>query len=143
VVGTDISTPRLAEACVARYRTRSFREQRSPPGGGAIEAYFERDRDVWSPRASLRAHVTFQIGNLADPGGLHLGQFDVIFCRNVLIYAHTAGWPRFLHTLADALAPGGFLFLGDSETLLDHRTFAARRLRHHFAYVHASCPSAL
>jgi chemotaxis methyl-accepting protein methylase len=139
VVGTDISTPRLAEACRGRYGERSFRDEGAVPGGGTIDDHFEQDGDAWTPRASLRARVTFQPGNLADPNGLRLGRFDVIFCRNVLIYAHAGGWPRFLRSLAGALAPGGTLFLGDSESLLGVRTpFRARRLRHHFAYVHAA-----
>ena len=139
VVGTDISTPRLADACRAQYERRSFRDDGALPGGGALDDAFEAVDGAWSPRASLRAHVTFQRGNLADADGLHLGRFDVIFCRNVLIYARPDRWPRFLRTLAAALAPGGYLFLGDSESLLGLRTpFAARRIRNHFAYVHAA-----
>ena len=138
VVGVDISTPRLADACVARYGGHSFRDPQARDGA-AIAAHFERDGDAWTPRASLRARVTFHVGNLAASSGLHLGRFDVIFCRNVLIYAHPNAWPRFLRTLADALAPGGFLFLGDSELLFGARTpFTARRLRNHFAYVHSA-----
>jgi chemotaxis protein methyltransferase CheR len=142
VVGVDISTPRLAQACAGRYSARSARLERTP-GGTTLEAHFLRDGDGWTPRPELRARVNFQLGNLAAPDGLGLGRFDVIFCRNVLIYAHDSGWPRFLRTLAGALAPGGHLFLGESETLLGRSSpFQPRRLRRHYAYVLAPCRSA-
>ncbi len=139
VVGADISTPRLAEACVGRYPARSFRGALAIPGGGRFERAFEHDADHFTPRASLRARVTFQRANLGDPDGLHLGRFDIVFCRNVLIYAHAAALPRLLRSLSGALAPDGYLFLGETEALLaPDLPFTARRLQRHFAYVPAS-----
>jgi chemotaxis protein methyltransferase CheR len=139
VVGADISTPRLADACVARYSARSFRGPLAVPGGGRFDSAFERDGDTYVPRSALRARVTFQRANLGDPGGLHLGRFDIVFCRNVLIYAHASALQRFLQSLAGALAPDGYLFLGETEALVaSDIPFTARRLQRHFAYVPAS-----
>lgn len=141
VVGADVSTPRLAIARLGRFSARSLRSDGASPTGLKFDAHFVRDAAGWTVRDELRPHIQFQPGNLADPGGLGLGTFDVIFCRNVLIYAHDTAWPRFLRTLALALAPGGHLFLGESETLLGRgAAFQPRRLLRHFVYTHAACP---
>jgi chemotaxis protein methyltransferase CheR len=143
VVGVDISTPRLAQACVGRYAARDLRPDLGLPRGVRIDAHFERDGDNLSVRPQLRRRVTFQIGNLAAPGGLGLGRFDVVFCRNVLIYAHDEGWPRFVKTLAASLARDGYLFLGESEALVGRDApFTPKRLRSHYAYVLEPCRSA-
>jgi len=143
VVGVDISTPRLADACVGRYPRKDLRPELGLPRGVRLDACFDRDGDDLSVRPELRRGVTFQIGNLAAPGGLGLGRFDVVFCRNVLIYAHDDGWPRFVRTLASALAPAGYLFLGESEALVGKGApFQARRLGNHYAYVPTPCRSA-
>ena len=143
VVGVDISTPRLAHACVGRYPARDLRAELGLPRGIRIEACFDRDADDLHVRPELRRRVTFQIGNLAAPRGLGLGRFDVVFCRNVLIYAHDDGWPRFVQTLAGALAEGGYLFVGESEALIGRDVpFTPRRLDSHYAYVLEPCRSA-
>jgi len=143
VVGVDISTPRLADACVGRYDVEQQRGRAEAPPGVSLDAWFARDDGCWVPRAQTRRFVTFQRGNLAAHGGLGLGRFPVVFCRNVLIYAHPDAWPRFLRTLERCLEPGGYLFLGESESLLDRAEhFSLRRLRSHFAYVLTPCPSA-
>jgi chemotaxis protein methyltransferase CheR len=143
VIGADISTPRLAEAMLGRFSDRSFRAAPVIPGGGRFADHFDRDEQGWRARPALKAQISFHRKNLAEVGGLGLGRFDVVFCRNVLIYAHAEAMPRFLATLADALAPRGYLFLGETETLLGaDAPFVARRLGHHFAHVHASWQSA-
>ena len=55
--------------------------------------------------------------NLLQPFG-HMGLFDVIFCRNVMIYFEQSTRDRLVEDLLQQLSPGGFLFTGHSETLL-------------------------
>ncbi len=65
---------------------------------------------------SIRRMVAFKTQNLLDNISL-LGHFDVIFCRNVLIYFSIEEKTRVIKNFADALRPGGYLFLGSSEFL--------------------------
>lgn len=69
--------------------------------------------------SSIRDSVTFQQANLADESSHHWApdSYDIIFCRNVLMYFGLAGAQRALKRLRDALAPGGYLFLGHAENL--------------------------
>ncbi|WP_426753689.1 CheR family methyltransferase [Myxococcus sp. Y35] len=117
VLGTDISSEALHRA-----RWLAFsREQlgRVPPELRA--RYFVRSgaQEVVAP--ALRARASFQFHNLMEtpypvaPGG---GGFDVIFCRNVLIYFTAEAFQRTVESLAASLAPGGTLVLSASEPLL-------------------------
>jgi chemotaxis protein methyltransferase CheR len=64
----------------------------------------------------LRALVRFQRANLNEGHGL-VGRFDLIFCRNVLIYFDAASKARAVERLLGHLSPHGLLFLGHSESL--------------------------
>jgi chemotaxis protein methyltransferase CheR len=76
--------------------------------------YFRRDRDEWLVDASLRRMVTFRRFNLLDSFGW-LDELDIVFCRNVLIYFDRATRLDVLARTAEAMAPDGFLVLGESE----------------------------
>ncbi len=65
----------------------------------------------------LRAQVRWQFFNLMDDPR-SLGRFDIIFCRNVLIYFDAPTKSRVLGTLAGMLAPDGVVYLGGAETVL-------------------------
>ena len=79
--------------------------------------YFKKDDQQWKISDQLRSLVEFREWNLlADP--TQLGQFDVIFCRNVLIYFDQPTKSRVLDVLSRQLAPDGFLYLGGAETVL-------------------------
>lgn len=67
--------------------------------------------------AELREVVTFRQVNLHEGPFTSFGQFDLILCRNVLIYFTPEGRAGVLRSLTDQLAPGGRLFLGHAETL--------------------------
>ncbi len=113
--GIDANHHLLEEAAGARYRQWSLRgmtdeEQRR---------HFRVEGRDHVLSADLRSMVTFQQCNLLEdnPAFWQPGFFDVIFCRNVMIYLTSAAIHELTQRLACALAPGGFLFLSPSETL--------------------------
>lgn len=67
-------------------------------------------------RPELRERISFSRINLHDAGYPLEGEFDLIFCRNVLIYFSADGRRKVVDQLIDRLAPGGFLLLGHAET---------------------------
>jgi chemotaxis protein methyltransferase CheR len=79
--------------------------------------YFKQQGDKWQIDAGLRATVQFrQFNLLEDPAPF--GRFDVIFCRNVLIYFDQPTKARVLDRLARLLPADGYLYLGGAETVL-------------------------
>ena len=82
--------------------------------------YFEQDRvnpEIWRISRQVRASVRFAVVNLLHPLG-EVGTFDVIFCRNVMIYFEQPTRDQLVDRLVHQLVPGGYLFTGHSETLL-------------------------
>jgi chemotaxis protein methyltransferase CheR len=77
--------------------------------------FFEKKGDTFTVRSWLRQRLEFQLGNLLD--GPPLVDLDVVFCRNVMIYFDRATQRRLGVMLARVVAPGGYLFLGHTETL--------------------------
>ena len=84
-----------------------------------IAKYFVREDDEhWRILEDLRQSVRFTRANLIDSAGTGAnGQFDVIFCRNVLIYFDDAARRTAAENLFENLAPGGFLCLGHTESM--------------------------
>jgi chemotaxis protein methyltransferase WspC len=115
----DVSTRAIAAAEAATYGRNSFRTQDL----GFRERYFEPVERSYCLGESVRRQVHFRQGNLLSPGWLHGAQgYEVIFCRNVLIYFDRATQSQALEVLGRLLMPSGLLFVGPSETglLLDH-----------------------
>ena len=115
IVGSDIDTRVLSEAAVGVYGARAL-SRLSPD---VIERYF-RWEDSFFRRIidDLRESVKFTQTNLVDaPAMAAQGKFDVIFCRNVLIYFDDASRLAASHHLYEALNPGGFICLGHSESM--------------------------
>lgn len=82
-----------------------------------LARHFHHEGGEWRISSSIRSRVKFEMFNLLD--SLEpLGQFDVIFCRNVLIYFDQQTKHDVLCRLADALAPDGYLVLGAAETVV-------------------------
>ena len=84
-----------------------------------LARHFHHDGGEWRLSSSIRNRVRFELFNLLDSYE-PLGQFDVIFCRNVLIYFDQQMKLDVLGRLADALAPDGYLVLGSAETVLGY-----------------------
>lgn len=72
----------------------------------------------WQIKDNVRSMVTFRVQNLLD-NLTPLGKFDMIFCRNVLIYFDEATRAGVIERLAGLLNQGGYLFLGGTETVID------------------------
>jgi chemotaxis protein methyltransferase CheR len=113
ILATDISARVLATAREARYRDREVK--RGVPSE-LLERYFRREGDSWVAREQVRRLVTFRRLNLVHPL-IGLGQFDVIFCRNVLIYFDDDTRRQIADRLHQLLSPGGLLVLGSVENL--------------------------
>ena len=114
IVGTDIAQEVLARARDGVFT--QFEVQRGLPVQRLVKS-FKQENGRWRIAPELRAMTRFEKWNLLeDLRGL--GRFDVIFCRNVLIYFDPATKARVLGALAQRLAPDGALFLGGAETVL-------------------------
>lgn len=112
LLATDFSTEVLAKAKIGAYT--QFEAQRGLPIDYLIK-YFKQVGDMWQLDATVRSMVTFRPLNLLSDF-TDLGSFDVVFCRNVLIYFDQPTKSGVLDRIADVLAPDGFLVLGASET---------------------------
>ena len=117
IVATDISPAVIDEARSGSYDALSVARGLPPE---IKDRYFQKDQHHWEERwqvkAEVRKRVRFTQTNLLASYAA-LGRFDVIFCRNVLIYFSSASKVDILGRMADALNPGGYLFLGASESI--------------------------
>jgi len=115
IVGSDIDTRALEDARAGVYGQRAL--ARLPEA--LRQTYFEpAKRHGWKIIDDLRESVTFSQANLIDGADLAgQGTFDVIFCRNVLIYFDDASRLIAANNLYDRLAPGGYLCLGHTESM--------------------------
>ncbi len=114
IVATDLSNEILDKAKEGLYS--QFEVQRGLPISLLVK-HFVQVGDRWQIDDSLRKMVKFQQFNLL--GDLSaLGRFDVVFCRNVLIYFDTPTKTRVLDGISNLLPPDGFLYLGGAETVL-------------------------
>jgi len=114
IVGTDIAREQVARAREGVYS--QFEIQRGLPMQMLVK-YFRKDPPNWRVNDALRAMVRFQEGNLL--GDLRaLGQFDIVFCRNVLIYFDAPTKTRVLESIARQMPPDGLLYLGGAETVM-------------------------
>jgi len=114
IIGTDISKQVLNKAREGVYS--QFEVQRGLPIQLLIK-YFTQDGDVWRVNDDIRRMVNYREFNLLDSFS-GLGQFDAIFCRNVLIYFDQPTKSDILERQHRILAKDGALFLGAAETVL-------------------------
>lgn len=75
------------------------------------------DASVWSIKSSLRKNIQFEKRNLLEKW-TSLGQFDLVLCRNVLIYQSVENKKKVVEQILEHLAPGGYFLMGAGESLL-------------------------
>ncbi len=114
IIGTDIAREPLARAREGRYS--QFEVQRGLPVQMLVK-HFRKEENGWRICQALRDCVQFREWNLLSDLR-PLGVFDVVFCRNVLIYFDQPTKTRALEAIAAQMAPDGVLFLGGAETVL-------------------------
>ncbi len=115
MLATDISETALAQANNGVFG--QFEIQRGLPIQYVMK-YFKQDGQTWKIVEKIRNMVRFENFNLLDRADKY-GTFDIIFCRNVLIYFDEDTKRKVLQNLIKRLAPDGYLFLGGSETVIN------------------------
>jgi chemotaxis protein methyltransferase CheR len=114
VIATDISNSILEKARQGLYS--QFEVQRGLPIQLLIK-YFSQDGEMWQITPEIRAMVKYRQLNLLSDFS-DLGTFDLIFCRNVLIYFDQETKVNVLDRLAEVTAEDGYLVLGAAETVV-------------------------
>jgi chemotaxis protein methyltransferase CheR len=127
ILATDLSQEVLEKSKAGIYS--QFEVQRGLPIQMLVK-YLKQNGELWQINADIRAMVQHRQLNLLHDFS-QLGTFDVIFCRNVLIYFDQETKSNIFRRLAKALEPDGFLVLGAAETVVglteDFKPFADRR----------------
>ncbi len=114
IVGSDVS-----ECVVRRARDGTYSQFEVQRGLGITQMirWFEECDDGWRAVEPLRRMVRFQVHNLLEPPP-HPGQFDIVLCRNVLLYLSAEKRTLAFDRLASAMASDGVLMLGAGETVI-------------------------
>jgi len=115
ILGTDISSTVIYLAKAGRYDPLAI--SRGLPED-LKKRYFERDGKVWVIKNEIKKMVTYHKLNLQG-NFFQLGNQDVVFCRNVLIYFSNGFKKDILKRIARILNPNGYLFLGASESIFN------------------------
>jgi chemotaxis protein methyltransferase CheR len=117
MLATDISTKVLKKAIEGRYSRDKLKEM-SPL---LVEKYFTcEDIDktkMYVVKDDLRKYISYRHFNLMTPQFPFKGKFDIIFCRNVMIYFDLATQQKLVEKLHHYLEPEGFFFIGHSENI--------------------------
>ncbi len=111
--GTDLSNRALERARAAQYRSRAV----SNVAPADLERYFRPAGDSWQLVPLVKNNVVFEQHNLLTELPRWAQALDIVLCQNVTIYFALETCRALISRLFDALAPGGYLFLGYSETL--------------------------
>lgn len=114
IVATDLSGTMLTNCKTGEYDSLAIARGLSQE---RLQRYFEtKGSGRWAVKPAIRSRVEFRSFNLLDSYA-SLGKFDVVFCRNVLIYFSAQVKKDILLRIHSTLKPGGYLFLGASEAL--------------------------
>ena len=127
ILATDIALDTLRQAASGRYAGARL----EPVSPGLRSRWFTRARgtgaqseadELWEAKDALKAPIAFRRLNLTEPPYPMKGPFDVVFCRNVLIYFDQPTRQRLISAVEELLPPGGMLCIGHTETLSGLRT---------------------
>jgi chemotaxis protein methyltransferase CheR len=114
IVATDVSDVALGRARAGRYS--QFEIQRGLPIRRMMR-WFEQNGEDWTARPDLVRRIQFRRHNLvSDPPPI--GRFDIVLCRNVLLYLSQSHRQRIFQRMAEVIRPGGLLVLGAGETAI-------------------------
>ncbi len=133
VLGTDINTEVLSHAALGRYSDWSLRRL----SGARKDSYFRPHSNLLEVVDGLIEVVEFRYHSVTSRAPESHVHWDLILCRNVLIYLHERARERAAENFAAALNPDGYLLLGSSEQLMEgHELFRASRREGGFVYRH-------
>ena len=138
IVATDISEAVLAKARAGIYS--QFEVQRGMTTALLLR-FFSQVRDDWQLKPTVRQRVNFRHFNLLDDYAV-LGNFDIIFCRNVLIYFEPNRKSDILNRMTRILADDGLIVLGASESVLELSTSLSANPVHRGFFQRAGRPGA-
>jgi chemotaxis protein methyltransferase CheR len=118
ILGTDVSTE-----CIDRARAGAYSQFEVQRGLGINQMikWFEESADGWRAVEALRRQVRFQVHNLLELPP-HPGAFDIVLCRNVLLYLSPEKKALAFERLTSAMAEDGWLMLGAGETVIGQTT---------------------
>jgi chemotaxis protein methyltransferase CheR len=118
ILGTDVST-----GCVERARNGTYSQFEVQRGLGIKQMinWFEETGDGWRAVEALRKPIRFQVQNILEPPP-HPGGFDIVLCRNVLLYLSPDKRTLAFERLASAMADDAWLMLGAGETVIGQTT---------------------
>ncbi len=137
IVGTDLSDQVVEKAKKGIYS--QFEVQRGLPTPMLLR-HFNQIGDSWQISEAMRSKVQFRQMNLLSDYTA-LGRFDIIFCRNVLIYFDAARKMDILGRMTRVLAPDGFLTLGASESLIGLKTDLVAHPEHRGIFMRNTAPA--
>ncbi len=132
LMGTDISNSAIAKASYGRYNKFEVARGLTP---ARLGKHFNQDgEDYWRIKDEIRGVALFKKLNLMEPFS-ELGQFDIIFCRNVAIYFTPQDRKKLFEKIARVLAPDGYLLIGSTESLSNETTlFSPKKYLKSFFY---------
>jgi chemotaxis protein methyltransferase CheR len=119
IIGTDLSPKVLDKArniCFTETQLQHFKKNYEAAGGKEdFSAYFQLVDNLFVPIGEITRYINYEMQNLANQACP--GKFDLIVCRNVLIYFEREAGHKVFHAFNNCCTPGSFLALGEKETL--------------------------
>jgi chemotaxis protein methyltransferase CheR len=131
IIGTDLSSAAISSSRAGSYGRWAIRGLDK----ATTARLFTEQAGRYQVRDELRSGVEFHQHNVLDPLPKHVGRFDIIFCRNLLIYFTPDAVELAVNRLLDALVPGGLLVTGAADPMLDRlHGLSAVVTKHGLAY---------